>query len=291
MTSTTLSSASTQGEALPDAARGRPGGPRLNLRRLGDILSHVYIWFCLLLFVLPFLALFNYSLQRGTTGGYTLNNYSYIFGSFTNNLLTSLQVSGLAIALYLLITLPAAYSLVRYDFPGKGVILSALTLPLYTPAPVLGISLVLAYNFTYHLTTSMWGLVFAMVVGTFPLMLIPLVVAMKDLPLVFEEAALCLGATRWQTYFRIVLPLIGPGISAGILLCFVIVFNEYLVTLFVAPPSVQTAPLRVFNLVRTAGIQNTTAALAAFMQIVSFTAVILFFRFFGSRYLKGTYLI
>ncbi len=276
----------------------RPGGKiqgkrrmRLTLRRLMDLLSHLYIWFCLVLFVAPFMALLNYSLQKGTTGVYTLSNFGYVFGSFTNNLATSFRVSALAITLNLLITLPAAYALVRYEFPGKRIILSALTLPLYTPAPVLGLSLVLTYNFTYGLTTSIWGLVFAMVVGTFPLMLIPIVVAMKDLPLVFEEAALCLGATRWQTYFRVVLPLIGPGISAGILLSFIIVFNEYLVTLFVAPPSVQTAPLRVFNLVRTAGIQNTTAALAAFMQIVSFTAVIVFFRMFGSRYLKGTYLI
>jgi putative spermidine/putrescine transport system permease protein len=264
---------------------------RLTSRLLVDILSHAYIWFCLFLFVAPFLALLHYALQKGVSGGYTLSNFSYIWGSFTENLLTSFEISGLAIGLNLLITLPAAYAIVRYEFPGKRMVLSALTLPLYTPAPVLGLSLVLAYNFTYHLTNSIWGLVFAMVVGTFPLMLIPIVVAMKDLPLVFEEAALCLGATRWQTYFRVVLPLIGPGISAGILLSFVIVFNEYLVTLFVAAPSVTTAPLRVFNLVRTAGIQNTTAALAVFMQIVSFTAVILFFRIFGSRYLKGTYLI
>ncbi len=264
---------------------------RLSPRRISDILSHAYIWLCLLFFVAPFLALLNYSLQKGATGVYTLSNFGYVFGSFTNNLLTSFQVSGLAIAINLLITLPAAYAIVRHQFPGRRLILSALTLPLYTPAPVLGLSLVLVYNFTYRMTTSIWGLVFAMVVGTFPLMLIPIVVAMKDLPLVFEEAALCLGATRWQTYFRVVLPLIGPGISAGILLCFIIVFNEYLVTLFVAPPSVQTATLRVFNLVRTAGIQNTTAALAAFMQIVSFTAVIVFFRVFGSRYLKGTHLI
>jgi putative spermidine/putrescine transport system permease protein len=263
----------------------------LSSRRLGDILSHAYIWLCLFIFVAPFLALFNYSLQKGVTGVYTLSNYSYIFGSFVDNLLTSLKVSAIAISLNLLITLPAAYALVRFEFPGKRMILSGLTLPLYTPAPVLGLGLILAYNFTYHLTNSIWGLVFAMVVGTFPLMLIPIVVAMKDLPLYFEEAALCLGATRLQTYFRIVLPLIGPGISAGILLSFIIVFNEYLVTLFVAAPGTTTAPLRVFNLVRTAGIQNTTAALAAFMQIVSFTAVILFFRFFGSRYLKGTYLI
>jgi putative spermidine/putrescine transport system permease protein len=276
---------------LPESKTREHNPFRLTSRRLLDILSHAYIWFCLLLFVAPFLALFNYSLQKGATGTYTLSNYSYIFGSFTNNLLNSFRVSALAITINLLITLPAAYALVRHEFPGKRIILSALTLPLYTPAPVLGISLVLTYNFTYHLTSSIWGLVFAMVVGTFPLMLIPIVVAMKDLPLVFEEAALCLGATRRQTYFRIVLPLIGPGISAGILLAFIIVFNEYLVTLFVAPPSVQTATLRVFNLVRTAGIQNTTAALAAFMQIVSFTAVIVFFRVFGSRYLKGTYLI
>ncbi len=265
--------------------------PRFTRRRLPDLISHAYIWFCLLLFVAPFLALLNYSLQKGATGTYTLSNYSYIFGSFKDNLLTSFKVSGLAILLNLLITLPAAYALVRFEFPAKRLVLSALTLPLYTPAAVLGTGLVLIYNFVYHLTTGIWGLVFAMVVGTFPLMLIPIVVAMKDLPLVFEEAALCLGASRLQTYFRVVLPLIGPGISAGILLSFIIVFNEYLVTLFVAAPAVQTAPLRVFNLVRTAGIQNTTAALAAFMQIVSFTAVIVFFRVFGSRYLKGTYLI
>ena len=130
-----------------------------------------------------------------------------------------------------------------------------------------------------------------MVIGSFPLMLVPLVVSMRDLPEVFEEAAACLGATRLQAYRRIVLPLLGPGISAGLLLVFIIVFNEYLVTLFVAPPGVVTAPLRVFNLVRTAGLAPTTAALAVTMQIVSFVAVILFFRIFGTRHLKGTYLV
>jgi ABC-type spermidine/putrescine transport system permease subunit II len=150
---------------------------------------------------------------------------------------------------------------------------------------------VLTYNFTYHLTSSIWGLVLAMTVGTFPLMLTPIVVSLKDLPIVFEEAAQCLGATKWQTYWRVVFPLIGPGISAGLLLSFIIVFNEYLVTLFVHPPGVTTAPLRVFNLVRTAGLLPTTAALAVTMQLISFVAVLAFFRVFGTRYLKGTYLI
>ena len=63
------------------------------------------------------------------------------------------------------------------------------------------------------------------------------------------------------------------------------------VPLFVHPPNVTTAPLRVFNLVRTAGLAPTTAALAVTMQLISFGAILVFFKVFGTRYLKGTYLI
>ena len=139
----------------------------------------------------------------------------------------------------------------------------------------------------------MWGLVLAMAVGTFPLMLTPIVVALKDLPLVFEEAAACLGATGWQTYRKIVFPLIGPGVSAGLLLCFIIVFNEYLVTLFVHPPST-SRPRRcaIFNLVRRpAGCPRRRRPWRSSMQLISFVAVLVFFRIFGTRHFKGTYIL
>ena len=259
-------------------------------RRLVDLIGHAYVWLVLLVFVMPFLTLLVYSFT-GPGGTYAIQNFQYVLGSFSENLWWSFRVSGLTLIINVLVALPAAYAIVRYPFPGKRLLFSALTLPLYVPGAVIGISLLVVYNFTYHLTTSVWGLVLAMVVGTFPLMLVPIVVALKDLPLVFEEAAECLGATRWQTFRRIVLPLIGPGVSAGLMLTFIIVFNEYLVTLFVHPPNVTTAPLRVFNLVRTAGLAPTTAALAVTMQLISFAAVLIFFRVFGTRYLKGTYLI
>lgn len=270
--------------AAPAAAR------RFSRRRLGDLAGHAYVWLVLFVFVLPFLTLLGYSLT-GPGGTYAVQNFQYVLGSFGDNLRQSFLVAGLTLVINLLVALPGAYAIVRYPFPGKRVLFSLLTLPLYVPGAVIGISLVLIYNFTYHLTTSIFGLVFAMAVGTFPLMLSPIVVAMKDLPLTFEEAAACLGATRWQTYWRVVFPLIGPGVSAGLMLTFIIVFNEYLVTLFVHPPDVTTAPLRVFNLVRTAGLAPTTAALAVTMQLISFGAIIVFFKVFGTRYLKGTYLI
>lgn len=260
-------------------------------RFLSDVLAHGYIWFCLLLLILPFLALLHYSLTGGTEPGIEIKNFKYVLGSFGANLLWSLRISGLTLLFNLLICLPTSYAFVRYQFPGKRLLFSLLTLPLYVPGAVMGLALVLTFNFTYHLTTSLWGLVFAMTISTFPLMLMPLVMAMQDLPIVFEEAALCLGATRWQSYWSVVFPLIGPGISAGLLLSFIIVFNEYLVTLFVHPTSITTAPLRVFNLVRTASLAPTTAALAVTLQLISFLAVILFFRLFGTKYLKSTYII
>lgn len=277
-----------QSTATPIPARR----PLITSRQLTDVLSHAYIWLCLFVFVLPFFALLGYSIFGSGAGGtYAVKNFQNAIGGFGDNLFWSLKISALTLVINALVSLPAGYAIVRHQFPGKRILFSILTLPLYVPAAVIGLSLVLTYNFTYHLTTSMWGLVFAMALGTFPLMLIPIVVALKDLPIVFEEAAECLGATRWQTYRRIVLPLIGPGLSAGLLLTFIIVFNEYLVTLFVHPPGLTTAPLQVFNLIRTAGLAPTTAALAVTMQLVSFAAVILFLRFFGNRHLKGTYLL
>jgi len=270
----------------PARSRSRPRWRR----RLGGLLGHLYVWLVLIVFVLPFLTLLGYSIT-GPGGTYAIQNFQYVLGSFGDNLWSSFVVSALTLVINLVIALPAAYGIVRYAFPGKGVLFTALTLPLYVPGAVIGISLILVYNFSYHLTTSIWGLVLAMAVGTFPLMITPIIVALRDLPVSFEEAAACLGATRWQVYWRIVFPLIGPGVSAGLMLTFIIVFNEYLVTLFVHPPSVTTAPLRVFNLVRTAGLAPTTAALAVTMQLISFAAVLLFFRVFGTRYLKGTYLI
>ena len=275
---------------LPRTAPPPAPPRRFSRRRLGELSAHIYIWLVLFVFVLPFLTLLGYSLT-GPGGTYAVQNFQYVLGSFGDNLRQSFLVAGLTLVINLLIALPGAYAIVRYQFPGKRTLYSLVTLPLYVPGAVIGISLVLVYNFTYHLTTSIWGLVFAMAVGTFPLMLSPIVVALKDLPIAFEEAAACLGATRLQTFWRIVFPLIGPGVSAGLMLTFIIVFNEYLVTLFVHPPNVTTAPLRVFNLVRTAGLAPTTAALAVTMQLISFGAILVFFKVFGTRYLKGTYLI
>jgi putative spermidine/putrescine transport system permease protein len=276
--------------AAASSASATTTGWRFNFGWLGNILAHAYVWLWLAIFAIPFLATLTYSL-RTPEGEWTLSAYQYVLGSFRENLLLSFETTIITIIINLLISVPAAYAIVRYPIPGKSFLLSTLNLSLYTPAAVMGVSLVIAFAFLFRIPQSITGLIAAYVVGTFPLMLVPIIVALRDLPMVFEEAARTLGATRMQTFWRIELPLLGPGISAGILLTFVIIFNEFLVTLFIAGPGTTTAALRVYNLTRTAGFQPSTAALATTMQLVSFIVVLVFFHFFGSRYLKGTYLI
>jgi len=254
-------------------------------------LQHAYIWFWLVIFLVPFLATAAYSFES-PQGGYSLEAYNFVKGAFLGNLLYSLQLTVMAIIGNLLISIPAAYAIVRHDVPGKRLILSTLNVSLYAPAAVMGLSLLITYAYLLDflpLTHTTWGLLAAYVVGTFPLMLLPIIVALRDMPILYEEAARTLGANRFQSLYRIELPLLGPGIGAGILMTFVIVFNEFLVTLFIAGPSNQTAALRVYGLTRTAGFSQSTAAAAATMQLVSFVVVLVFFKLVGSRYLKGTY--
>jgi ABC-type spermidine/putrescine transport system permease subunit II len=269
-----------------------PAEPRIRFsgRTLVSGLQHLYIWFWLALFVLPFLTTVYRSLED-PDGGYSFAGYRFAFGSFQDALILSLQTTIVTILLNILISIPAAYAIVRYPIPGKGTMLSTLNVSLYTPGAVMGLSLSLLYAYRLSgIQGSFWALVAAYVVGTFPLMLIPVIVALRDLPTVYAEAARTLGAGRWRTLFRIELPLLGPGITAGILLTFVIVFNEFLVTLFVAGKGNQTAALTIYNILARAGFAPSTAALAAIMQFTSFVVVLLFFKVFGSRYLKGTYL-
>ena len=76
----------------------------------------------------------------------------------------------------------------RFSFPGKRAILALLNLPLYTPAAVMGLGLLLVYNLVYHIQQSTFGLIAAMTMGTFGLALMPIIVSLKDLPPAFEEA-------------------------------------------------------------------------------------------------------
>jgi ABC-type spermidine/putrescine transport system permease subunit II len=124
------------------------------------------------------------------------------------------------------------------------------------------------------------------------LSLLTQIVAFRNFDPVFEEAARCLGAGRLQTFLRVTLPLIGPGITAGVILVLVLSLNEFITALLISGPTrIKTAPLQVFTDIRHAGVRPFVAAEATILQLVSLAIVIVYLKFFGTKYLRGSIMI
>ncbi len=97
---------------------------------------------------------------------------------------------------------------------------------------------------------------------------------LADFDITLEEAAKDLGANEWQTFRRITLPLIMPGILGGALLAFTLSIDDFVITFFVSGPGSTTLPVRVFSMIRI-GVTPEVNALSSAMLLVSIALVLL----------------
>src|SRR5690606_11816205 len=81
-----------------------------------------------------------------------------------------------------------------------------------------------------------------------------------------EEAAMDLGANEWQTFVKVTLPIIAPGILAGALLAFTLSIDDVIISFFVAGPSSTTLPLKIFSMVKF-GVTPEINALSTIMLL------------------------
>jgi len=158
----------------------------------------------------------------------------------------SILLTAVVTPLALFIGTLAAYALVRYSFPGKGMIATLVMAPLVMPQIVLGIAL-LNYFSLLGLVGSLTGLILGHLVVTLPFTVRLVSISVHNLDPALERAAQNLGATPLQTFWRVTLPLLRPGIVAGAIFAAIISFGELAVTLLIAGARTTTLPLRIFN--------------------------------------------
>ncbi len=89
----------------------------------------------------------------------------------------------------------------------------------------------------------------------------------------YMEASLDLGATQWQTFYRIVLPLLRPALIVSALLVFIISFDDFVLSFFCAGGSTQTLPMYIFAMIR-AGSSPLVSALSTFLLLMSSIVVL-----------------
>src|SRR5580698_11274951 len=173
------------------------------------------------------------------------------------SLIASLATTALALAF----GFPLAWLLARGTFPGKALLRGLCTLPMVLPPVVGGIALLLAYGrrgligeplnsaFGISLPFTLPGVIVAEAFVAMPFFVLTLESGLRSMNTRLEDAARSLGASRWTSFRRVTLPLIGPSLAAGAVLTWSRALGEFGATITFAgnlPGVTQTTPLAIY---------------------------------------------
>ena len=114
----------------------------------------------------------------------------------------------------------------------------------------------------FSLPLGYFSVIISHITFTFPFVLIGMQARLQGMDPSLEEAALDLGATPFQAFFKVILPYLVPAIASGALLAFSLSLDDYIVTVFVTGAASQTLPLKVYGMVRV-GLNPQLNALSA----------------------------
>ncbi len=181
-----------------------------------------------------------------------------------------------------------AWVLVRYEFFGKKLIDALVDLPFALPTAVAGISLtaLLASNGWVGQIFESWGIqlafnptgvVIALIFIGLPFVVRTVQPVLEDTEKELEEAAACLGATRWQTFARVILPAITPALLTGFALAFARAIGEYGSVIFIAgnmPMVSEITPLLIVSKLEQYDVPGATS-IAVVMLAISFSLLLL----------------
>jgi sulfate transport system permease protein len=180
-----------------------------------------------------------------------------------------------------------AWALVRYSFPGKRLVDALIDLPFALPTAVAGIALTAIYaknGWLGHYLEPLGikiaftpvGVVVALVFIGLPFVVRTVQPVLEDLETEYEEAAASLGATRWQSVTRVVMPALMPALTTGFALAFARAVGEYGSVIFIAgnmPLVSEITPLIIITKLEQYDYAGATA-IAAVMLVISFALLL-----------------
>jgi sulfate transport system permease protein len=199
----------------------------------------------------------------------------------------SFGTSLLAAAISSVFGLMLAWSLVRYSFPGKRIVDALIDLPFAMPTAVAGIALTALYApngwigqfldpLGIKVAFTPLGVLIALIFIGLPFAVRTVQPVLEDLDAEFEEAAASLGADRWQTFSRVVFPLLLPASLTGFALAFARAVGEYGSVIFIAgnmPMVSEITPLLIITKLEQYDYAGATA-IALVMLLMSFTLLL-----------------
>lgn len=212
---------------------------------------------------------FNASRLSASWHGFTLHWYRVLADdqALLTAVRNSLAVGGTSTVIAVILGVGAAVGMEGLSRRGQRVVEGALVLPLVIPEVMMGVALMLFF------VLIKWPLSLVTVTVGHAAFNLPIVVVMvrarlRKLDPRLEEAALDLGATPWQAFRHVTLPLLMPAIAGAVLMAFTISLDDFIVTFFTAGPGSTTLPLKVYSMVKS-GVSPEINALSAILVLLS----------------------
>ena len=180
--------------------------------------------------------------------------------------------------------LVVAWVLVRYEFPAKRLVDALVDLPFALPTAVAGIALTARYAgdgwigqfLPFKVSFTPVGVFVALTFIGLPFVVRTLQPVLEDLHKETEEAAATLGATRWQTFIRVILPILAPALLTGFALAFARALGEYGSVIFIAgnmPMVSEITPLIIITKLEQYDYTGATA-IAVVMLVAAFALLL-----------------
>ena len=209
----------------------------------------------------------------------TLENYELIFTGgakdlFLPALLNSILVTLIATLIAVILATFCAYAIARLDFPGKRLILgTALTVSFF---PVISLVTPLFDLWRQiHLFDTIPGLVLPYLVLTLPLSIWTLSAFFQQIPWEMEQAAQVDGATSWEAFRKVIVPLAAPGVFTTAIIVFFTAWNDFVFAISLTSDKARTVPAALAFFTGASQFESPTGAICAAGVVVTVPVVVL----------------
>ncbi|HEX5104432.1 MAG TPA: ABC transporter permease [Pirellulaceae bacterium] len=257
---------------------------QLAIRWLGRAALAVVLLGMYLPVVMTFIYSFNASRIGTVWTGFSLNGYLELWHEepLWQGLEASLLIGAAASTLSVLAGTLAALGLSAWRPRTKLLAQGVLALPLVTPEVILGLSLAMFFSAlhvqqgygTVVAAHCVFGISYAFVVMSGPV---------QDFDQNLYSAALDCGATPWQAYSRVIVPILAPSLVVAWLFVFALSFDDFLITFLTKGPGADTLPIKIYSQMRF-GIKPLTSALFVILFVVTLSGALVAQRLMRRSY-------
>lgn len=230
--------------------------------RLGMILTAIFLYAPIVVLIV---FSFNGSKSRTVWTGFSLQWYQELFedSRILNALATTVEVSLFAMVVSTIVGTAAAIGFFNMRKRTRAVCLAVNNIPMTNADIITGVSLMLlfvfatgAYNATLggwtgtELKLGFWSLLLAHITFDIPYVILSVMPKLSQCDPNIEEAALDLGATPWQAFWKVIFPEIQPGVVNGAILAFTMSIDDFVISYFTAGSGTSTLAMEIYSMTR-----------------------------------------